>query len=220
MIHIPTDRSPKDLPMRLLVLGATGGTGKLLVPMALAAGHEVTVLVRRPDAVASHPRLRVVAGSATDSAALQAVTATQDAVISTLGNGKSVAPTSLYEDSARELITAMTEHKVRRFVGVTSSGVVDDRKTPLWFRLYKKRLRHVYADMRAMEKVIRASDLDWTLVRPGYLTDRDQQVSYRVAPEAARAGQGWKISRHNLATFLLELAETPGFVRQAVAVNE
>lgn len=176
--------------MKLFLIGVTGGTGKALLAQALARGHEVTALARRPEVIVSAPHLNVVKGDATDRETVVRYLRGHDAVLSALGpGGRSLAPTTLYSESARIILEAMRETGVKRLIGVTSGGVVDGGE-PFWYRLIKPRFKHVYGDMKLMESAVMGSDADWTLVRPAYLTDARRTGRYRTVIDLGAPPRG------------------------------
>src|SRR5215210_8282534 len=119
--------------MKLTVFGPTGSTGEQIVRQALAAGHEVTAVARRPDAVApTDPRLRVVPGDVLDPASLRDGVVGADAVLSALGSRQMKRPTTVYSAGMAAVLAAMRDADVRRFVGVTAVPVgPDDQKSAL-----------------------------------------------------------------------------------------
>lgn len=207
--------------MKLLVLGATGGTGGQLVRRALAAGHRITALVRRPGALDRHAGLREVVGDVLDPRAAFMAASGQDAVVSALGT-QSRAATTLYSGSTRNVIDAMREHRIRRFLGVTAGAYVQDPADPAFIRLLVKPLlttllREPYADMQRMEALLRSSGLDWTLLRPARLTDGPATGRYRVVVDGSVPG-GWVISRADLADFIVGHLNAPDLHGHAVSL--
>jgi putative NADH-flavin reductase len=150
--------------MRLTILGATGGTGTCLVEQALAAGHEVTAVVRDPArlAVPAHQRLRVLTADVMDPAAIEPAVAGADAVLSALGTRVS-GPTSVCQDGARSIIKAMQTCGVRRLLAISGSVVSDVGDGPITRfvgkPLTRRLLRHAFADFRRAEDEIHAT---WT----------------------------------------------------------
>src|ERR1700757_4296060 len=147
--------------MKLTILGATGATGTCLTSQALAAGHEVTAIVRDPArlAVPAHPRLRVVTADVMDPASIAPAVEGADAVISAIGP-RGTGPTTVIQDSVRSIIAAMQKTGVRRFVQVSGSVVADEGESSYMRYLVKPVarltfLRHVSADMSAGEDEIR-----------------------------------------------------------------
>jgi uncharacterized protein YbjT (DUF2867 family) len=187
--------------MNLLVLGATGGTGRLVVEQALAAGHTVTALVRSPEKLAiSQPNLRVVTGSATDREAVARAMEGADAVISTLGGTGSVIA-----DSTAAIVAAARQTGVRRVVVLSSFLVERDRMSPLLRLASGVAMGGLIKDKSAGEQLLRQSDLDWTIVYASTLGDGPATGS-TVLPEGANWRMSQKISRADVATRLIESA--------------
>ena len=152
--------------MRVLVLGGTGRVGRLVVAGALARGHLVTVLAR--DAAKAPSGAQVVQGNALDAAAVERAVSGQDAVVYALGSDGPGA-TTMFSDSTRVLLPAMARHGVRRLVTVTGIGAGETKGhggfVYDWF-IYPLFTRKIYADKDRQEAMIRASALDWIIVRP------------------------------------------------------
>lgn len=196
--------------MRLTIFGATGGTGKELVEQALAAGHDVTAVVRDPKRlpISSHGRLHVVTADVMDPVALVPTVEKADAVVSALGP-RGWGPTSVSADSAHSIVQAMQKAGVTRLITVSGS-IVDDTGNGMFMRFGPKPLarrtflRAVCIDMRAAEEEVHASDLDWTIVRPPRLTDKTRTGTYRTGVER-NIRWGAVITRADLATSILDL---------------
>jgi putative NADH-flavin reductase len=209
--------------MKLTIFGATGATGTTLTAQALAAGHEVTAVVRDVSRlrIPDHQRLRVVTADVMDPASVAPVIDGTDAVISAVGP-RNAGATTVIRDSVRSIVTAMDKTGARRFVQVSGSIVADEGES-LYMRYLVKPLarrtflRHVCADMRAGENEIRSSDLDWTIVRPPALTDKEATRSYRTAIDQ-NLPHGFSISRADLAVCLLGLVDDPASVHRHVAI--
>src|SRR5947209_2559919 len=153
--------------MNLLVLGATGGTGRLVVEQALAAGHSVTALVRSPDKLTlRNPNLLVMAGQATDASDVSRALDGAGAVISTLGGSG-----SLISDSTQAIIYGALEAGVSRVVVLSSFLVERDRFNPVTRFLTGLAMGSMIKDKSAGEKALRDSHLDWTIVYASSLTD-------------------------------------------------
>jgi uncharacterized protein YbjT (DUF2867 family) len=206
---------------RVLVLGATGGTGRHVVQQALEAGFEVAVLVRDPAKLSpAPPRVRVHIGDVLrDAAVLATAVANQDAVISTLGVGQSFKSGGLIGRSAPGLVAAMQVHGVRRLVFTSAFGVgATYRDTPLLPRVFiATLLRDVYADKQAGEAVIQASSLDWTIVYPVGLTDGARTGAYRVGERLALSGFP-RIARADVAELLVRQVADRSHVRKGVLI--
>jgi uncharacterized protein YbjT (DUF2867 family) len=187
--------------MNLLVLGATGGTGRLVVEQALAAGHTVTALVRSPEKLAtSQPNLRVVTGSATDPESVAGAMEGADAVISTLGGGGSVIA-----DSTAAIVAAARQTGVRRVDVLSSWLVQQDRMSPLLRLATGIAMGGLIKDKSAGEQLLRQSDLDWTIVYASTLGDGPATGS-TVLPEGVNWSMSQKVSRADVATWLIQAA--------------
>jgi len=206
--------------VRIVVLGATGGTGRHVVEQALGHGHEVVAFSRDPGVQPSpHDRLTVIAGDALDSAAVQSAVDGCDCVISVLGS-HSLRDVTVYSDGIANTIRAMTARGIRRLVVVSAAGVGMDRDDlSLAVRAMHRLpgLRSIYDDMERMEGDVMLSDLDWTIVRPPFLTNGPLTGIYRVV-EGNGVPKGSRISRADLAALLIKCATGSRHVRRAIAV--
>ena len=210
--------------MRLVVFGATGGTGRLVVEQALAAGHEVTAVARRPSALsARHERLEVVRGYALDPATIERAIAGHDAVVSALGAADR-APTTVYSEGTANIARAMRAGGVRRLTCVSSGGLeADHPHAPLPQRLVTKLLvqrlyKNTFSDMARMEEDLERSGLDWTVVRAPMLTDGPRTGRYRTAAnEYLRRPE--KISRADLADYILAHLDDPASYHARVEIS-
>jgi putative NADH-flavin reductase len=190
--------------MKVLIIGATGATGKILMREALAQGHQLTALARNPSALAPEDhRLRVLQGNALDVSSVEAAVAGQDAVLVALGT-RSSRPTTLFSESTHNLIGAMDKHGVRRLVCITGIGVGDSKGHVgfLYDRIIRPLVvRNVYEDKERQEEAIEQSDLDWVIVRPAQLTDEPARGEYSVFLKGSYTAT--KISRADVAEFML-----------------
>jgi len=212
--------------MKIALFGANGGTGRVLAAQALAAGHEVTAITRHPATFGlTHERLRVVPGDAMDAGSASSAIAGHDAVLSTLGVPFGKEPISIYSAGTSNIVAGMTEHGVRRLACVSSSAVDphDDAEEGWIFNrvlqpyVVKGIGKTTYDDMRRMEAVVAASDLDWTVVRPSGLFAADSVSDYRATATGHLSGR--YTSRADLADFLLRLATGSEFVRETPEVR-
>jgi uncharacterized protein YbjT (DUF2867 family) len=203
----------------LLVIGASRGIGLETVRRALAAGHRVRALARGAAAIAlDQPGLEKVAADALDAAAVTKAVEGADAVIQSLGASHGpqaiLSGTTIFSKATRILIDAMRATAVRRLVAVTGLGAGDSRGhggflyDALIFPLVLKR---IYDDKDVQEQMIRASGLEWTIVRPGLLTSGPAtgQARALIDPGEWRAGS---ISRADVAEFLVREAFERRFV--------
>ncbi|MDO8916025.1 MAG: NAD(P)H-binding protein [Coriobacteriia bacterium] len=204
--------------MRLLVVGASGRTGRLLVAQALGHGHDVTAFVRDANDITSGERLAVAAGDAADPAALAFAVEGQDAVISVLAPRRG-EPASIYADGTANLVRAMTTRGVDRLVVASAAGLGGHKsELPLPYQalLLLPRLQRDYEAMEPMEGEVMLSDLEWTIVRAAVLSNKQQTGHYRVV-EGPVVPKGLRISRADLAALLLKIAETGRYGRRVVA---
>jgi putative NADH-flavin reductase len=208
--------------MKILVVGATGGTGKHVVGQALDGGHEVTVFARDPAKTGrEHQRLRNVVGDLHDRQALSDAIRGHDAVISALGRGYSLKSERLMERSVPVLISAMQSAGVRRLVFTSALGVGDSYgDAPIVARLFfLTLLRGIYADKLIGDRLIAGTDLDWTIVRPSKMTDGPLTASYRSGERLPLSGMA-SISRADVAHFILQAAADPHTVGKTLLVSQ
>lgn len=215
--------------MKVLVLGATGGSGRAAVEELLAAGHDVTVLVRRPEALTSRDRVRVLQGDATRFDDVERAVAGQDAVVVTLGirenpflvrlRGSKATPIDVRSAGTRNVVAAMRKHGVRKLVVQTSFGVGDTReKLPRRYRfMFDLLLRPQIADTEKQERVVKESGLDWVLAQPVNLTDAEDQGK----PFVSTAGETRRlsVSRRKVGRFLAEAVTSTSYVGKTVALS-
>ena len=201
--------------MNLVVLGATGRTGRLVVEQALAAGHSVTALVRSPEKLTTgHANLRVVKGEATEASAVSSALEGADAVISTLGGNGSVIA-----DSTTAMVAAARKTGVRRVVVLSSFFVERDRLDALSRLLTGLAMGALIKDKNAGESVLRQSDLDWTIVYASMLSDGPASGSVAVLPEGAKRGLTQKISRADVAAWMVQAATGVEHSRSSVGIT-
>jgi len=207
---------------RVLVLGATGGTGRQVVEQALRLGHDLTALVRSPQRLTvAAERLRVLTGSVTDNdQGLAAAVRGQDAVISALGVGKSLKSSGLIARSVPGIVRAMESQGVRRLILTSAYGVgATWQDVPLLPRIVMRVLfRDLYADKAAGEEVLRRSGLDWTVVYPVTLTDGPRTDRYRDGERLALHGFP-RVSRADVAAFLLSQLDDNTYLRKGVLIS-
>lgn len=186
--------------MRILILGATGRVGSLIVDHALRDGHEVTVLVRDPGKVQACEGLTIHAGNACNAADVRRAVERQDAVISALNTDK----TTTLSDSMPIIIEAMREFDVRRIVTVGTAGILQSRTEPELLRYEsnesKRKTTRAAEEHRRVYELLQESELDWTIVCPTYLPDGEAIGGYRVERDRLPEG-GEKITVGDTAEF-------------------
>ncbi|GGA02937.1 NAD(P)-dependent oxidoreductase [Dyella caseinilytica] len=201
--------------MKILVLGATGGTGRLIVRDALEKGHSVVALVRST-AGADLPGAELIEGDARDEVTLRRALDGCRAVISALGTGMGFRRVSLLTEVTRALILAMTRSDVRRLVCISALGVGDSRGRGAFVfdQLFQPLLlSQAYKDKNGQEAAIRASSLDWIIVRPGMLTNDPARGSVRAIVDLASI-KGGKVARADVARFVVEQLVTNTWLKQ------
>jgi putative NADH-flavin reductase len=208
--------------MNILVFGASGLTGQQIVKQALSRGHLVTAFVRRPDGlVIADQRLRTVIGDTTqDKSKVAQAMHGQELVISALGRRNSFRSDGLISRSLEAIVPSMEQAGVRRLILVSAFGVgASHRDAPLVPRImYRLLLKDIFADKRSAEEKLTRTGLDWTIVYPVLLTNGPLTGRYRVAERLDLHGMP-KISRADVAHFILTEAETPAFVHKAAAIS-
>lgn len=208
--------------MNILVVGASRGIGRALVEQALDAGHSVTALARRPERLAvEHERLTKVRGDVREAESLASATAGQQAVCCAIGVKTPWEQPGVFATGTRNLLDAMQRHGVQRLVCVTGIGAGDSRGHGgfLYDRIFfPLALRSVYADKDRQEELIRASGLEWTIVRPGFLTNGPLTGRYRALTDLGGVTAG-RISRADVAHFILEELRSGHYLRQTPLIT-
>lgn len=201
--------------MRLTVFGATGRTGSHVVSQAIAHGHQITAFTRRPEALEDPGSVaQVVVGDGRDPQAVVEAVAGADAVIAILAPRSPRGPHHVAE-VARVIARAMGEAGVRRLV-ITSAYPLVARSPKVPLAVLRFLLAATFADARAMEEMVAASDLDWTIARLNRLTDGPSRGGVRVTPRPFDKPSA--LTRRDAAATLLSLAEDANHARGAVNV--
>lgn len=210
--------------MRISIFGANGPTGRLLTDQALAAGHEVAAVTRKPESFPlHHDRLDVIGADVLDPEGVEQAVAGRDAVLSVLGVPFGKDEIDTYSRGVATIVAAMDRHGVRR-LAVVSSSAVDPHPYPDAGFLFNRVLqpyvtnvlgRTLYDDMRRMENLVRASDLDWTIVRPSGLYDLPEVTDYTLVEGRA---DGRYTARGDLAASLLRVLGDRRYIGQTLGV--
>jgi putative NADH-flavin reductase len=209
--------------MRLAVFGSTGGTGRSTIAQALTVGDKVTVLARNPAALSEFgDRITVVAGDVLDPKAVARAVEGAEVVISALGIGMHRHATTVYSQGTANVIAAMRAEGSRRLMVVSTSSleIPSARQFAEWLiakHLLHRILAKPYADMALMERHIRESALDWTLVRAARLTNGPLIGTYRTSTDAKLRGC-WSISRKDVAHYCLTHAAAAKTVGRTVEI--
>ena len=221
--------------MKLTIVAATGGIGRQTLVQAIAAGHDVTAVVRNPKSLPRTVRTVTADLASADPAALERAVAGADAVLSGLG-ARSRVEVGVAWRGTLAIVGAMQATGVRRLVVVSAApiGTVPSPARPnpsrydpgdgffmrhLGSPFAKTAFRKHYADLALMEDVVRDSGLDWTIVRPPRLVDRPLTGSYRTAYGQNLRG-GVVISRANVAHLMLRVLGQPETIRQTVGIAD
>ena len=208
--------------MKLLILGASGGTGQQLVLQALEQDHEVTAFVRDPAKMnISHEKLSVIKGDVLDENILMKALEGKDVVISALGCGKSLKSDNLITNAMNTIIPAMNATGIRRIVFESAFGVGDTLKQANFVQklIFRSLLKNIYGDKEKAEEQLRSSGLDWILVYPVVLTNGPATGEYQVAEKLPMKGMP-KVSRADVAHFMLrQLADQSFLKKGAVIMN-
>ncbi|MQA85260.1 MAG: NAD(P)H-binding protein [Streptosporangiales bacterium] len=219
--------------MKLTIFAATGGIGRQVLEQAVAAGHDVTAVVRNPKSLSEQVRIVTADLAAADPATLESAVDGADAVLSGLGP-RSTSEAGIASQGTRAIVQAMQATGARRIVVVGAAPISTvpspGRPKPpkhdpgdgffmrhLLAPLGKAVLRKHYADLAQMEDVLRDSGLDWTVVRPPRLTDKPPTGTYRTAC-GQNLRRGVLISRADVAHLMLRVLEQPETIKQAIGI--
>jgi len=204
--------------MNVLIIGAAGKTGAMVVERALAAGHVVTAFVRDAATYRAPANVRVVAGDATDQASVDNAMARQDAVINTVAGKTPYRKTALERSVAGAVVAAMKANGARRVIVISSFGVGDSADQAGWFVehvIVPTWLRGSTEDKAAMEAVVRASGIAFVIIRPAMLTDHAATGHVRVFRGYDTAH---KITRADVAQFCVDQLTSDEHVGGAVTI--
>ena len=208
--------------MNILIVGATRGIGRQLLEQALASGHSVTALVRDPQRLATqHERLRIVKGDILDADSVSRAMGGQNAVCCSIGVKVPWIIITVFSEGTKNLLWAMQQNGVKRLICVTGIGAGDSRGHGGFFYdciFYPLIAWPIYADKNRQESLIRASDLEWTIVRPGFLTNGPMTKSYRALTNLTGVTAG-RISRADVAHFMLMELQSNQYMKQTPLVT-
>ena len=208
--------------MKLLIFGSTGSTGRLLVEQALEQGHQVTAFARTPTKLdIEHDNLEVVQGDVLDSPSVEQAVQGQDAVVCILGAGQKLAGT-IRSEGTRHIVRAMEKKGIKRFICQSTIGAGDSWGSLNFFWKYIMFgfiLRNVLADHERQEKVVKHSRLDWTIVRPGSFVDGPLTGQYRHGFPGTDKSSKLKISRPDVADFILKQLADDSSIHQTPSLS-
>jgi putative NADH-flavin reductase len=212
----------------ILIIGANGGIGRQAVDIALKAGHHVTAVLRNPSKLPlTHPNLTLVQGDIFHPETFRLQLSVSDLVISAIGVSGggfgSDKPTTLYSEGNATLIKAMEQAGSKRVFFISASAIEISPVLPFYVRfaekfIVQKLLRHMYADLRRMEALIKKSGLDWTIIRPPQLTDKAVTGHYRTAINTFLKNC-LKISRSDVAHFMIHNSTNEATFRAIIEIG-
>lgn len=208
--------------MNITVIGASAGVGLHVTQQALERGHQVTTLSRQTATLPDHPRLRKLQGSSLNPTDVLTAIEGSEAILVTLGTGRSTRPTTLYSASADVLLGALKATKAQvPLIVLTGFGTGEswDYNTPVMKVLFRLFLKAVYADKSEMERRIAAGYNHWTFIRPGRLTQGPRTGQYRVLDHLRRDMRVGAISRADVAHFMVDVAERRTFPQGSIALS-
>ncbi|NKN39067.1 SDR family oxidoreductase [Agrobacterium sp. a22-2] len=207
---------------KILILGATGPTGRHIVSQALAHGYDVTVLARSSEKATDLNGAKLVVGDARDEQVLRQAVKGRDAVISALGTPASpFREVTLLSTATRAIVSAMKAEHVSRLVAITGMGAGDSAGHAGFLfdnLIFPLLLRKVYADKNRQEAIIRDSGLDWTIVRPTVLNNKPRHDTIQTLTDLSQF-RGGSISRENVATFVLDQVTTDQWLRKSPLIT-
>jgi len=208
--------------MKLLVFGATRGTGRQFVEQALEQGHAVTAFVRKPvEFDFKHANLHVVQGDGMELTSVKHAVKGQDIVLSAIGSPAS-SKDAVRSEGTRNIIRAMEKAGIRRLISLSTLGVGDSREMlPFLYKyiLVPLFLRHAFADHEVQENYIKQSQLDWTIIRPTALTNGSRIGAYRHGFPITENNLKNKISRADVADFMLKQLTVNTYVHKTPGIS-
>jgi uncharacterized protein YbjT (DUF2867 family) len=214
---------------KLLVLGGSGRTGSHILTQASERGHGVRALVRRPDSVHAPVGVELIRGTPTNIDDIGHAAHSVDAVVVALNNArasdnpwsKQISPPTFMTDAVRATLTVMAEQHIRRIVIISAIGVGDSWTVvnPLMRAfILLSNIRKGYADHNGVDRVVRESDVDWTLVRATGLTDKPPSGPLHHTEVGKGKPGGMTVSRSEVARFVLDAVEQSTWIRCAPSI--
>lgn len=208
--------------MKLLVFGATGGTGRQVVEQALEQGHTVTAFTRTPAKLdIQHPNLKVTQGDVMDLPSVEQAVQNQEAVVCILGSGPQLK-SNIRSAGTRQIIRAMEQTGVQRFICQSTMGIGDSWGSLNFFWKYIMFgfiLRYVFADHKLQESYVQQSNLAWTIIRPGAFVDGGRTGQYRHGFSGTDKTSQLKITRADVADFILKQLSDEAYLHQAPSLS-
>jgi putative NADH-flavin reductase len=209
--------------MNITIIGASAGIGLEAVKRGLDRNHSITTLSRSDIEIEEKKWLKVIIGDATNKVDLLSSIQNADAIIVTLGTSKNMNATTLFSDFAQLMVEIQKENKIDSpFIFVTGFGAGESKNYVPWLvkMFLKYFLKDVYADKTKMEEIITNSDLNWTVVRPGRLLDKELTEKYRIENKLFKGINIGGINRADVADFLIKQAEEQTELKKYIAISE
>jgi putative NADH-flavin reductase len=209
--------------MNITIIGASAGIGLETVKRGINRNHSITTLSRSEINIEEKQSLNMILGDATNKADLFKSIQNADALIITLGTGKNMKPTNLFSDFAKLILEIHKENKITiPFIFVTGFGAGESKNYVPWLvkMFLKYLLKDVYADKTKMEEMITHSDLNWTVVRPGRLLDKELTEKYRIENKLFKGINIGGINRADVADFLIKQAENQTELKKHIGISE
>jgi len=208
--------------LRILVIGAAGRIGRIVVEKALGHGHDVRAFVHQTPLALAHPRLEVVSGDVVRFEDVERAVTGCDAVVFAVASG-GARDSRIHSEGVGHVLHAMAAHEVTRLAAVSAAGVFA-RKDPhlsVGFKaMISTVLRATYDDLERMEQRVAASGVSWTIVRPVGLSDAPSTGHYRVSLDGSILPKSARIPRTDVASVLLKAVETGTFDRHTLLIAQ
>ncbi|MGI9551139.1 MAG: NAD(P)-dependent oxidoreductase [Aurantibacter sp.] len=208
--------------MDILIIGGTGKTGRQLISQGLEEGHRITAMVRKPDKLKlEHPNLKVLKGNVLNLENVENAIQGQDAVLSALGHKRFFIKTDILSKGTANIISAMEKKGVDRLICITSLGINESKfRLGLYYTLFviPVILFFYFRDKSKQEKLIEQSNLSWTIVRPGQLTNGKKRTKYRHGSNLGSYVLTKMISRKDVAHFMLSILRQRTYIHEAPTI--
>ncbi|WP_125764082.1 NAD(P)-dependent oxidoreductase [Companilactobacillus hulinensis] len=207
--------------MKILIIGATGQTGRCVIQSALDAGHEVTAFARHTESLNElDDQIEIITGDAISTPELEKAMTGKDAVISTLGRGKSTRAHNLFTRAAVSIVNAANHTEVKRLIWMSSFGVGETFKDANVAQkvAYSTMLRNIYTNKADAERIIRLSHLNWTIVYPSALTNGNLTGEYQIGEHLRMSGAP-RISRADVADCMINLLKDDEWIHRGIEIT-
>ena len=215
---------PKSKYMRVVIFGANGKTGALLVEQALTKGYKVVAFVRKAGSIQiDNPNLKVIVGNLNETLNLTDAITGADACMCALGGGSLKQHSPEIVEGIKNIVSIMEQEVVPRFIYLSSLGAGESRlimAQPMRFLIFNIMLRVPLADHNANEQLISKSKLKWTFVRPGALNDGALSGIFKHGSEIIKLKGNASISRANVAAFMIDQLSDETYIKKAVWLYE